>query len=71
MVVMDKSWYIDECNRKFNDTKFAQFLSQHFHAFLISFANISTPYTPLTVAETSLSKRLLLLTDVALIFVTF
>ena len=46
-------------------------ITQHFHAFLISYANILTSYTPLTVAKTSLSNRLLLLTDVALIFVTF
>ena len=46
-------------------------ITQHFHASLISYANILTSYTPLTVAKTSLSNRLLLLTDVALIFVTF
>ena len=46
-------------------------ITRHFHAFLISYANILTSYTPLTVAKTSLSNRLLLLTDVALIFVTF
>ena len=46
-------------------------ITQHFRAFLISHANILTSYTPLTVAKTSLSNRLLLLIDVALIFVTF
>ena len=46
-------------------------ITQHFHAFLISYANILTSYTPLTGAKTSLSNRLLLLIDVALIFVTF
>ena len=39
-------------------------ITQHFHAFLISYANILTSYTPLAVAKTSLSNRLLLLTDV-------
>ena len=43
-------------------------ITQHFHAFLISYANILTSYTPLTVAKRSLSNRLLLLTDVALSF---
>ena len=33
---------------------------QHFHTFLISYANILTSYTPLTVAKTSLSNRLLI-----------
>ena len=46
-------------------------ITQHFHAFLISYSNILTSYTALAVAKTSLSNRLLLLTDVALIFVTF
>ena len=48
-------------------------ITQHFefHAFLISYANILTSYTLLIVAKTSLSNRLLLFTDVALIFVTF
>ena len=27
-VVMDKSWYIDECNRQLNDTKFYQHLNE-------------------------------------------
>ena len=47
------------------------YITQHFHAFLISYANILTSYAPLTGAKTSLSNRLLLLTDVALIFVPF
>ena len=46
-------------------------ITKQFHAFLISYTNILTSYTPLTVAKTSLSNRLLLLTDVDLIFVTF
>ena len=43
-------------------------ITLHFHAFLKSYANILTSYTPLTVAKTSLSNCLLFLTDVALIF---
>ena len=31
-------------------------ISQHFHAFLISYANILTSYTPLTVAKRSLDE---------------
>ena len=39
-------------------------ITQHFHAFVKSYSNILTSYSPLAVAKTSLRNRLLLLTDV-------